>query len=420
MKLHILMFLSLGAITLNATEIYRVDDLILKSLENSPSLQISKANYDASRSRYDSAYSGYLPTLDFNAMAGKAGITDENIIFGKLSASQIIYDFGKTGGRVDSSNYQSNSYKMQNIQDVSDKKRDVKEAYYSVLNAIALIDVQKENVKLNTAQLYRSQKYFEAGIRTKIDVSDAKVTLIRAKLDLNNAEYDLKLAYATLDEVVGFSDLQNSYEVYSKELDLDSLYSSLKPYDLDLKSSIEYAYSNRAVLKSQEELIKSSLAQSDEVVSEYYPSLYFGANYTKQKVETFKQFIPEDQWQATINLDWNLYEGGSTNAKEQEQKININISNTTLLKQKLSIKRVTTQAYINVYKSRDSVKLSQNLVQVSAQKFEQASKRYEHGLSDYIELQQARQGYIDAKASLIVDYYNYYIATANLDNAIGK
>ena len=432
MNTNVLKYLGVAilVLNLNATDVYTVDELIVKSLESSPNLQISQANYDASRSRYDSAFSGYLPTLDLHASAGKAGMTDtfggtgdmidDNLILGKLSASQIIYDFGKTGGNVDSFKYDSNSYSMDNIQAISDKKRDVKEAYYNVLNALALIGVQKENIKLNEAQLYRSQKYFEAGIRTKIDVSDAKVTLIQAKLDLNKAEYNLKLSYAALDEVVGFSDIDYKYSVYSQELDLGSLYASLKRYELNLKSAIEHAYKNRAVLKSQREKINSSIAQSDEVTSEYYPSLYFAADYTKQSVETFKQFTPEDQWQATLNLDWNIYKGGSTNAKAEEKQININISNTTLIEKKLSIKKVTTQAYINVYKSSDSVELSQSLVQVSAEKFDQASKRYEHGLSDYIELQQARQGYIDAKASLIVDYYDYYIAIAYLDNAIGK
>ena len=53
------------------------------------------------------------------------------------------------------------------------------------------------------------------------------------------------------------------------------------------------------------------------------------------------------------------------------------------------------------------------------EKFHQAQKRYENGLSDYIELQQARQSYIDAKSSLVIDYYNYYDALARMYNVIG-
>ena len=429
---NILKYLSLTALVLNlhAQDTYTVDQLILKSLEKSPTLHISKNQYEASQKRYDSSFSAYLPRVDLHASAGVAGtesvflstneMINDTVILGKLSAKQIIYDFGKTGGNVDSSKFDSDSFMLQNIQDISDKKLAVKDAYYNVLNAIALISVQKENVKLNKVQLYRSEKYFEAGIRTKIDVSDAKVTFIQAKLELKRAEYDLKLAYANLDEVVGFSSLIQEYSVYTQELDLETLYSSIEMYKLSLTEAINYAYENRAIIQKQEAKIKSSQAKVDNASSEYYPELYANASYTKQSLDKFAAFTPEDQWQANVNLDWNIYQGGSTSAKEQESKINVNISESTLRDFKLKIKKETTRAYINVYKSKDSVELSQSLVEVSGEKFEQASKRYEHGLSDYIELQQARQGYIDAKATLVVDYYSYYIALANLDNAIGK
>ncbi len=98
----------------------------------------------------------------------------------------------------------------------------------------------------------------------------------------------------------------------------------------------------------------------------------------------------------------------------------MNIANSRLYNSKLSIKKQTTQAYINLNKTRDSVVLSQSLLKVSSEKFEQAQKRYEYGLSDFIELQQARQGYIDAKSNLVVSFYDYYDAIALLDNAIGK
>jgi len=418
------------ALSLNAKETYTVDDLILKSLENSPDIKISKLQYNASKSRYDTAFSGYLPIINLNASAGRISQSgtfnlpdvEDNIITGQLTLKQIIYDFGKTGGSADTQKFVSDSFSMQNFQNISNKKKDVKTAYYGVLKSIALISVQKENVKLNEAQLYRSQKYFEAGIRTKIDVSDAKVRLIQAKLDLKTAEYNLKLAYAKLDKIVGFTSIENDYTVSSRELKLNSLFESLVLYKLTLHDSIVYAYENRFDLKKEQSLIKSSQADISTVSSEYYPSFYFGANYLYQKAQSseLQVLMPQDQWAANLNLDWNLYQGGSTSSRKQEKAININISNSELQNTKLLIKANTTNAYINVNKTKDTVELAQSLVFVSNEKFEQASKRYEYGLSDYIELQESRQGYIDAKATLVVDYYDYYIAIADLDNAIGK
>lgn len=417
-------------LSLHAEDVYTVDDLILEALKNSPDLKISASEYKASRSRYDEAFAGYLPKVDLSLEAGQIGMSDiptnpnnmvnDSLLLGQLSLKQIIYDFGKTGGSVDKYKYDSNSFLNSNEQQISNKKRDVKQAYYEVLQSIALINVNKENVKLNESQLYRSQKYFEAGIRTKIDVSDAKVELIKSKLDLKKSLYDLKLSYASLDQVVGFTQTAKEYKVYTKELVLKDIYSSLSEYSLNLSQSIDFAYENRYEIKQYLSNIKSAESSSESALAEYYPQLYFGANYTKQEADKFKNTTPQDQWKAALSLDWNIYQGGATLASTQEKRIQIEISQTQLQNSKLSIKKETTQAFINLYKKKDSVELSQSLLEVSQEKFDQAQKRYEHGLSDYIELQQARQGYIDAKSALVINYYSYYDAIAVLDNAIGK
>ena len=432
LKNNILKYLGLAslALSLQAQEIYTVDDLIIKSLEKSPNLKISKLQYEASQSRYDAAFSGYLPEVNLHASAGRVSqdgtfgqpSVEDNMIVGQLSLKQVIYDFGKTGGTSDTQKFIADSYSMEDLQNLSDKQRDVKNAYYEVLKASALIDVQKENVKLNEAQLYRSKKYFEAGIRTKIDVSDAEVKLIQAKLNLKTAEYDLKSAYAELDRVVGFTALEQEYTVYIAQLKLDALYESLHQYTLTLKESILFAYENRYELKRQQALIESTHSDIRSVSAEYYPSIYLSGDYIYQNAQTdeLQLYLPQTQWNANLNIDWNIYAGGYTSSRKQEKVINSNISNSNLLETKLIIKKSTTNAYINVNRTKDTVELAQSLVAVSNEKFDQASKRYENGLSDYIELQEARQDYIDSKATLVVDYYDYYTAIADLDNAIGK
>jgi len=418
------------ALQLNAVETYSIDDLVLKAMQNSPDLKIATSSIEASKSRTAIASSSYLPTIDLHLSAGKNGISNiptdpdsmisDTLLLGSLSLKQIVYNFGKTSNNVDSFKYDSDAFSMNNLQLISDKKRDVKLAYYSVLQAKALIDVQKENVKLNRSQLYRSKKYFQAGIRTKIDISDAKVELIKAKLDLKKAQYSLKTAFALLDRVVGFEKSVNVYDIYKGKLDLTQLYSSLKEYPLNLPESIDFSYKNRYELKRQSFDILSAKSQNKLASSNYYPELYFKADYTKQSVDKFKSSIPKDKWQGSLNLNWNLYKGGATEHSKQEKKVQLEIENSKYLSSKLLIKNETTEAFINVYKAKDSVELSQSLVEVSDEKFNQASKRYEHGLSDYIELQQSRQGYIDSKAYLIINYYSYYQAIAKLDNAIGK
>ena len=412
-----------------ASETYTIDELILISLKNAPELKISELNYEAAQQEHKISNADYLPKVDMQASVSKIGsssIVDNNtmkedtLLMGTLSLKQIVYDFGKTGSTSDFTKYESQGAAFSNIQKISDKKREVKEAYYNVLKAKSLINVQRENVKLNQAQLYRSQQYFKAGIRTKIDISDAKVALIRSQIDLKNAQYNLKLAYALLDKAVGFVSLDTDYKVYATKLNLNTLANHVKSYDLSLKDSIEFAYMNKPAIKEYETKTKGTKALTDVSSAEYYPALFLDAGYTKQKLDKYQVLSPEDQWQVGINLSWNLYQGGASSAKVQKSQINASVSNFALRELKLQVKKQVTFDYLNLNRKKDTLALSQSLMVVSSQKFDQAGKRYEHGLSDYIELQQARQGYIDAKALLIVDYYNYYIAIANLDNAIGK
>jgi len=416
-------------LSLNATETYTADDLIVKALKNSPDLKISSYNYDASKSRYDQAFSGYLPTVDLHLSTGTGEVSDNvglggamvsnKTYFGGISAEQLIYDFGKTGGNSDSFKFDSDAFSSEHKQLISDKKRDVNIAYNLVLQAIALIKVQEENVKLSENQLYRAKEYFASGIRTQIDISDAKANLLYAKLALKNANYDLKLSYTALDDTVGFKEIKTDYVVYAKALDFKRLYSSLLEYKLTLEAAVKFAYENRDELKKKQSHIASAKAKSTEASSDYYPSIYLDGSYTKQESDKLKNVLPQEQWKISANMDWNLYRGGATSASTQEKEIEVYKAQTNLAYSKLSIKTETTQAYLNVNRAKDSVELSQDLLQVSYEKFDQASERYENGLSDYVELQEARQSYIDAKATLVVNYYDYYTAIAILDNAIG-
>ena len=112
MKLQILKF-SLPfilALNLSATDIYNVDDLILKAMDNSPDLKIASAQYLASKEKLTIADSDYLPVVDLQVSAGQFGqsdilngnpdsMVDSSGILGTISAKQLIYDFDKTRDR---------------------------------------------------------------------------------------------------------------------------------------------------------------------------------------------------------------------------------------------------------------------------------------------------------------------------------
>ncbi len=420
--------LSLSIASFAANQPLTVDNLIELALTNSPDINISRSNFQAAEQRTKYATGNYLPRLDAIANGGAQGSKLKNesydntdVFSGTLSASQLLFDFGKTTGDIGAFSEEANASNATLHQVISNKIFNVKQDYFRLLRVRSLIRVNEENVDLNEKQLHRSKRYFEAGIRTKVDVTDAQVRLIEAQLDLQNVKYDLQLSHVALEKTVGIMPYAGSYTVYEKELKLPYLYDTLPLVEHALIDLEKYAYEHRYELKQYGHLIKSAKSRVTSVQGDYYPALYVKGDYMMQNVDDATALVtPEQQWQAMINLEWNLFAGLQTKASSQEARINVNKVSSEFANTKLAIKQETDNAYISVFKNKDAVKLSESLVEAASEKFGQVQKRYEHGLSDYIELQEARQGYINAQSSLVITYYDYYIAMAELDRAVGR
>lgn len=428
MKIKIqLLLLPLVCLSL-AAEQYNIDTLIKEAIVTSPDLNISRDTYQISQERSNQADADYLPQVDLYGGAGFVGVTgvggknEDTLITGKLTASQLIYDFGKTGGNMDFYSEESNASLATHNQNVANKVNDVKRDYYDLSRKSLLIMVYEENVKLTEQQLERAQRYFTAGIKTKIDVVDAKVRLIQAKIELENAKYDLRLAYVTLSKTVGKMDNSLENNVYIPEITTSvGAYERLPQESMNGKELVQYAFTHREELKSYEHKIKSAQGKVRQESGDYYPGLYLGGDYQYNSVgEELQVYVPEQQWNANINLKWNLFGGLRTEAKTQEAKLTLLQERASYDDTKLRIVQETSNTYIILLKTASNVELSEELVEAAKEKFDQAQQRYEHGLSDYIELQEARQGYINANADLVVNYYEYFISLASLDRAIGR
>ena len=424
MKVLILLFIALH---LYASAILHVDELISIALKNSPDLNISALNKDQSKERIAIARSYYLPKIDallnggYSSVSQKSNSSDYLLVRGSVSASQLLFDFGKTTDNIDAYSYDANASQYNFYQQVSNKIFAIKQRYYTLLQTKNLELVYDENVKINRAQYIRAKRYFQAGIKTKIDVSDANVRLIESQLLKQKAHYDIDLAKVELLSEMGIINNRDDYQIYTPKLTLPYIYETLKPIDTNATYYEAYAYTHRYEILEYRAKIKSAQSTAGAKKSDYYPTIYANANAYAQSVpQELEALLPSQSWQATLNLNWNLFSGFHTQHIYEVAKLDTLKAQSTLMQKKLAIKLEVDNALINLLKQRDNVKLSQALLIASKEKFVQSTKRYEQGLSDFIELEQSRKDYIDASTELINYYYAYFIALAQLDRAIGK
>jgi outer membrane protein len=410
------------------SKVVTVDEAVEMGLNHSPDIDISRFDFKGAleRSKFQKGY--YLPRLDLSAGAGKQSIDYENqnnlsgnTLMGNLSASQLIYDFGKTSGRISAADEEANAFEATMNQFISTKILDIKSRYYDVLKVRSVIEVAKKNIKLQEGQLRRAQRYYDSGIKTIIDVSDAQVRLKQAQLELNNAEYELKLRRTILEQSIGHVPYQGKYKLYQKKLDLLNISRNLPQVNTSLTQLEGFAYDHRFELQSSKYLAQSAQFIVESEKGGYLPSLSLRGDYQTQDVDDdFVGMLPETQWQAGVDLTWNLFAGNQTDASVQEAKISALKASSRIDEVRLLIKRQVIESILNVQRTKDSVNLSESIAKASEKKFVQAQKRYENDLADYIELQEAQQGYISSLSDLVISYYDYYIAIAQLDYAVGR
>jgi|LGOV01.1.fsa_nt_gb outer membrane protein len=412
------------------SQILTIDKAIEIALTHSPNIDMSRFDFEGAveRNKFQKGY--YLPRLDLGAVAGKQNMAYKEqadlsgtALIGNLNASQLIYDFGKTSGRISASDKEASAYQATMNQVISRKILTIKTRYYDALKMKSIIKVNHKNIKLQKGQLRRAQRYYDNGIKTIIDVSDAQVRLTQAKLDLSNSEYELKLRLALLEEAMGYVPYSGHYDLYHSESDSDieSMGYRLPVIKTSLAQLVGFAYDHRFELKSSKYLVEGSQSMVESEKGDYFPTLSLKGDYMGQSVDQdFIGLTPERQWQAGVDLKWNLFRGLQTDASVQEAKISVMRAASRVEEVRLVIKRQVTESRLQVMRSKDAVTLSESIAKASAKKFDQAKKRYENDLSDYIEYQEAQQGYIRSLGELVVSYYDYYIALSQLDFAVGR
>ena len=182
---------------------------------------------------------------------------------------------------------------------ISTKILQIKARYYDALKMKSIIRVSQKNIELQKGQLRRATRYYENGIKTIIDVSDAQVRLTKAKLDLSNAEYELKLRRALLEQEMGYVPYNGNYVLYHRKFALSNIGQKLPHVNTSLPSLEQFAYAHRFELKSSQYLVKSSQAIVESEKGGYLPTLSLRGDYTAQTVDdAFAASTPERQWQA--------------------------------------------------------------------------------------------------------------------------
>ncbi|MEK6775671.1 MAG: TolC family protein [bacterium] len=413
-------------------EVLSLEKCIGIALKKNPTLDAAKNTILATQSRVGQAKSNYYPQVDWTSGYRKiySGTTTTNTgipvggtqVLGagsssadktsdqyssSVTLSQNVYDFGKTSTQVKIQNFNLDSSRSDFENAIEQITFNVKQAYYGVLQAERSRDVAAETVKQFVQHLDQAKGFYTVGTKPKFDVTKAESDLSSAKLNLIHAENAVKLAMVNLNNAMGIP--------YAPEYRIEDnlLY---EKYDITFESALERAYQDRPDIKSIVGKNQAAMSSVDLARKGYYPSLTGNASY----FGSGDAFPLDRGWYAGASLSFPIFNGFMTKYQVDEARGNLNVlkANEESLRQTVFLD--VQQSYLNLKEAEERIPTAELNVKQAEENFEIANGRYKAGVGNPIEVTDAEVGLMNAKTAYIQALYDYKVARASLENAMGE
>lgn len=438
-----------------------LDDCIKISLENSPNIKRYKDLVLVANALMGQTKSSYFPSLnlgtgysgDYQNISGFS--SDFNSSY-KINASisQLLFSFGKVGSRIKKAKLNKIAANLDLNYEIIKTIFNVKTNYYAVLAALANIKVQEANILVNERQYQQTKAYFEEGLKSKIDLVNAEVYLSNAKINLVNAQNTYNQAVIALNNSM-YVDIAPKYNIEKTEnFKFDNKYAlvELQNTSQNTEKFVAPSLENGAVYQTsvqKNELLKENykivpfpytMEESIELAQENRPDLksYIAArDALKQELKYQKiQYLPDLKAQggygynaSSINSS-SFSIGGTLNfpainimdikCKIDEAKARLDIADSAVTQLSKDINYSVQKAYVNMLQIEKKIPLTEVTVKHTFENLELALGRYEVGLGNFLEVQDAIVNYNCAQESYVELIFNYNVSRAKLELEIAK
>ena len=438
-----------------------LDDCINIALQRSPQIKQMRYYWQMAKHNVSIAKAQYTPTLSAGAGYNQdwsryRRYTHNTRILPSVDVRlrEMIWNFGKTNANIRMEKFYKIAAEHDFNQEVIDTIYNVKVNYYSVLAAQAIVEIDKANVQINERNYQRTKAYFEEGIRSKIDLvnaevylSDSKITLVQAEKNYKNAiialsnamyvtnapkfsikktdtfHFDHNYLPVNLIKITNYKDISNlPKEVFNATLTKEEKKSELlkdyvfkNKFPLSFEESVKYAYEHRYDLKSLE-ATKNAMKQALLYTKrEYYPELSgsVGYGYMNTNYDANNSFDIAVEITSSLNPI-------QTKHRIDNAKIQVKMAQNNIDQLKQDMYFDIQQTYVDMIALEEQIPLNAVKVRQTLENLELADGRYEVGLGDYIEVQDAKVNYNIAQNTYVKNIFNYNVSRANMEREISS
>ena len=417
-------------------ELYTLERCIQIALANNPQIEIARKQVEVRQAAVLGSYTGVMPQLSANIMnanrttSGDTPVIVEGVVLREAPGStrtnfgnnvflrMDLYNGGRNWNAIRRDRQLVDNGKLDQVSTENQVTVEVKTRYFGLLRAIRLKEVTEELLRLNEEQLRRSQSMYEIGSVARVDVLQTTAQLGAVRISLRNQENAVMQARAELANVMGIG----SSEVFDVVDPMES-----QPLDtmaaMALQDALRLASLTNPDIQRDEGGIRSAMIGTKMARGGLWPTVSGSVGYSRSGVRFQDVYGTYDKnWRLSFNLNLSMpiLNGTQTYAEISQAQTQQLIAEETLRQTRRTTTLTIRNALLDLDTSREVIALSGDNIAAAEETLRLAEERYRVGSGTLLDVITAQEALARAKYELVGAQYDYLIAQASLDGALGK
>lgn len=326
----------------------------------------------------------------------------------RLSVMQPVWN----GGKAYLGRKQAKLAKEASVQDRNRTRQEtvfnVIKAYYGLLLAKEYNKVAVQSLETTAATVKLAEARYKAGAVLQSDLLRAKVQYAEMKEMATRSENGVKLAMAGLNYAMGVPQ-QTEYAIEGSLAVQESMD--------NMDGMVSEALALRPDLVSQGLNRKNAETGVSQARTDYVPTL----NLMGQTDWNSDKLAGSDgrSWAVMAVLQWNLFDGLVTTSRVREASANAGRMKAMEDQMRAGVQLQVQQAYYNLASSLDRIAATSSSVQEAEEGLRIVQKRYEVGMTTFVDVLGAENSLIRTKTNALQALYDNNLAHAELKLATG-
>lgn len=384
-------------------------------LETNPIVLERLANYRETSKDLSIARSEYLPTLDLVSSLGHENTdyantptTSLNYYENSLTLMWNIFNGFSTNTKVDYQKSRIVAAAYNFVEKADDTAFRITQDYIAVLKQRELLDISKENLRINEEILDKVKDLYTSGTTTKSEMKKIESSLALARSNLvvqKNNEVD---------------SLFNFKRYYGDAVEANSL--EIPSFDVFLPKTLEeataYAIRNNPSMMVENYNIKAAQYLREQQKSAYYPKIDLMAQQNLDN-NTYGVEGKRDRFRAGVVLTYNFFRGGADSDTIQKSISSIRREVETkneLQRETIEDLELSWSAYTMLSKQLEEL---QKYASSSEETVSLYKQEYDLGRRTLLDLLTAQNDFMNAKTQIVTAKYDLLSAKYRILDAMG-